>query len=527
MKKSDFLLLYLLALLVLSITFIYQSDPGYMDSEFYYLGSRQILSGKLTIPVIWNYLDNPNSLPNPTFSYWMPFASLVSAISMGIFGVSFLGSRILLLLFAAGLAPLAYWLSFKITSNHFTSIIAGLLAIFSGYYLKFLTIPETILPYMILGSLYFFQFGKLFDRKKEKEIRSREIIFFGLITGFLHLSRVDGIIFFILGIILIFYLCFTNFKFDRIKAIRDISIFIGTYCLVMSFWLVSNLEFYQSIFSPASSKAMWIATYDDTFIYPASELTLDYWLENSILLRPSQIFEALKLNVSNLLAVQTLVFGFPLFILGIVKNFRNSTLRIGIIYYGLIFLLMTIIFPLAGSRGGFLHSASATQILIWVMIADGLQGFFKWGIQKRNWQLKRSQKMFGSAFIVLIFLFSFIVYRSDVVGDSLHELKWGRDYSTYQSVEAIISQISTDKKEVIMINNPLGYYYSTDRWGIVIPNSESDQFLEVINQFNVKFIVLDNNLPNKFKENHFSLIEENFEIIQDLPSGIKIYEHKN
>ncbi len=188
---------------------------------------------------------------------------------------------------------------------------------------------------------------------------------------------------------------------------------------------------------------------------------------------------------------------------------------------------MTIIFPLAGSRGGFLHSASATQILIWVMIADGLQGFFKWGIQKRNWQLKRSQKMFGSAFIVLIFLFSFIVYRSDVVGDSLHELKWGRDYSTYQSVEAIISQISTDKKEVIMINNPLGYYYSTDRWGIVIPNSESDQFLEVINQFNVKFIVLDNNLPNKFKENHFSLIEENFEIIQDLPSGIKIYEHKN
>jgi len=78
-----------------------------------------------------------------------------------------------------------------------------------------------------------------------------------------------------------------------------------------------------------------------------------------------------------------------------------------------------------------------------------------------------------------------------------------------------------------MINNPLGYYYSTDRWGIVIPNSESDQFLEVINQFNVRFIVLDNNLPNKFKENHFSLIEENFELIQDLPSGIKIYEHKN
>lgn len=527
MKKSDLFLMYLLALLVLSITFIYQSDPGYMDSEFYYLGSRQILNGKLTIPVIWNYLDNPNNLPNPIFSYWMPFPSVLSALSMVMFGACFLGSRILLLLIAAGLAPLTYWVSFTFNSNRFSSLIAGTMAIFSGYYLKYLTIPETILPYMLLGTLFFLNFSILIKRSRDEEIKPKNIFILGVMTGVLHLTRVDGIIFLMLGIGILIYLNFRNFKKDWIKTLRNITIFIGSYCMIMSFWFISNLNFYGSIFSPASSKAIWIATYDDTFIYPASELTFNYWLENGISLRPSQIFDALKLNMGTLIGVHSMIFGTPLLIMGIKRNYKNNLLRIGIIYYLLLFVLMTLIFPLSGARGGFLHSGSATQLLIWVLMADGLQSFFEWGIRKRNWQLKRSKKMFGSAFIGLIIIFTLIVYKTDVVGDSQQKFKWGKDYLNYERIEAIISQTSSDKNDVIMINNPLGYYYATGRSGIVIPNAKPDKFLEVIHQFNVKYVVLDNNLPEKFTPDQFLQTNNIFELIQEMPSGIKIYEQKN
>ncbi|MBW6472744.1 MAG: hypothetical protein K0B14_06440 [Anaerolineaceae bacterium] len=294
----------------------------------------------------------------------------------------------------------------------------------------------------------------------------------------------------------------------------------------MSFWFASNLHFYDSIFAPATSKAIWIATYDDTFIFPSSKLNLSYWLENAIKLRPSQVFEAIKLNLGTFVGVQLMIFGLPLFILGLKRNIKNHMLRIGIIFYIMIFLLMTIIFPLAGARGGFLHSSSAVQILMWILVADGLQAFFDWGIRKRNWNLYRSQKMFGTAFIVIIALFTLVVYKNDVMGASTQELKWEQDYKQYKEIEEIITQKSLDKTDVIMINNPLGYYYSTGRWSIVVPNAEMDQLLEVVQLFKVKYLVLDENLPEKFNDDHDNMINTYFKIIQETQSGIKIYEYK-
>ncbi len=527
MRKLDLILLYFVALTILSSTLIFQSDPGYMDSEFYYLGGKQLFNGSLQIPVVWNYLDNPTNLPNPIFSYWMPFPSIVAALSMLIFGPSFLGSRILLLVLAAGLAPFTYWIAYKITTNRFTSIIAGSLAILSGFYLKFLTIPETILPYMFLGVLFFYIFGKLTSIEYQKEFNSKDFLFLGLLSGLIHLTRVDGLLFFLLGLALIVFLLLKIHKNGKKMWIKNIAIFIGSYCLMMSFWFISNLHFYDLFISPASSKAIWIATYDDTFIYPASRLNLNYWLENALKLRATQIFDAIKLNLGTLLGVQLMVFGLPLFVLGLKRNINNRVVRIGIIIYLFILISMTLIFPLAGARGGFLHSSSSVQILIWVLVADGLQGFFEWGIRNRNWNLIRSQRMFGSAFIVIIFLFTFIIYKHDVIGASTKAFKWEQDYKQYEMIEAIIAQKSLNKSDVIMINNPLGYYYSTGRWSIVVPNAEINQLIELVNLFDVKYLVLDENLPEKFTENHDKLIDDYFEIIQETQSGIKIYEYKN
>jgi hypothetical protein len=389
-----------------------------------------------------------------------------------------------------------------------------------------MTIPETVLAYMFLGALYFYFFGNLIRKEKNEEIKKREIILLGIITGFLHLSRVDGILFLLLGIGLLFYVWSRRQKIDRKKVFSNLLFFVGSYCLVMSFWFIINFHFYQSFFSPASSKAMWIATYDDTFIYPASDLNLNYWLKNSIYLRPAQIYETFKMNLGTFLGVQLMIVGLPLFFLGAIRNRSDVKMRVGIIYYGLIFILMTIIFPLAGSRGGFLHSISAVQILVWILMADGLQSFFEWGINHRNWKLARSKKMFGSAFIILIILFTMVVYKNDVIGDSVQDIKWGQDYTRYENIENVILETSMDKKDVVMINNPLGYYYSTGRWGIVVPNSEADQFIELVKKFEVKYIVLDKNLPDKFNGSQISIMKNYFEIIQKLPSGIDIYAYK-
>lgn len=525
MKRFDLIFLYLFSLLFLSINLFFQKAPGYMDSEYYYLGGRQLSDGEVSLPVIWNYLDDPETLPHPLFSYWMPLASIVSGISMTIFGSTFNGSRIVLLLLAAGLAPFTYYVGYKITANRFASIIAGSIAIFSGYYFKLLTIPETVVISIYLGAIFFIFAEKILLNSDLPKNQFIKIFILGIVSGLLHLSRVDGIIFLLLGIFVIFYYLITNKTNLKLTLwFSSFLVFVAAYSLIMSWWFFNNLNSFHSIFSPASSRAMWIATYDDTFIYPASQLSPGYWIQNGLALRATQILEAIKLNFGTLLGVQLLIVGLPLFIVGIKRNFRNLLLRIGIIHLLLIFFIMTFIFPLAGPRGGFLHASSANQVILWIIIADGLQGFLEWGIRKRNWKLQRSQKMFGSGFILIILIFTFIIYKNDVIGDGEFG-KWQRDYQKYENIEAIISEYSVDKQDVIMINNPLGYHYSTERWSVVMPNSDPEKLMELVKILNVKFIVLDQNLPEKFGQGHFDVLNEKYSLIYDGPLDIKIYEN--
>ena len=254
MNKKDLLFLYIGSLLFLSLTIVIQKNPGYMDSEFYYLAGKQIANGENTIPVIWNYLDNPAGLPNNIFTYWMPGASIISAISMKIFGINFLGSRVLLLLLAAAIAPTTCLIASTIFENQMTRLIAGLLSIFSGYYLKFLTIPETILVYILLGGLFFYYFIKIW--KNAQALRSKKIdyVLLGCFAGFLHLTRVDGILFLFFGLTLLI-LEFAKSDKDKLpQTIINFSLFIIFYFLIISPWYFSNLKNFGSLFSPATSK---------------------------------------------------------------------------------------------------------------------------------------------------------------------------------------------------------------------------------------------------------------------------------
>ena len=527
MKKKDLILLYFGSLLIFSSTIFIQNNPGYMDSEFYYLAGKQIAIGEHTIPVIWNYLDNPTGLPNQIFTYWMPGASVVSAISMKIFGLNFLGSRFLLLLLSAAIAPIAYLIAYSVTNNRMTSVLAGLISIVPGYYLKFLTIPETILIYIIFGGLFFSKTVKVWKSIQGRTTSKFDYVLLGLYAGILHITRVDGILFLFFGFFAIIFILIKSNKDKLLQNTINLFIFIFFYLLLTGPWYFSNLRIFGSLFSPATSKAMWISTYDDTFIFPSSQLTFRYWLENGLSLRLSQIFDSLKMNLGTFIGVQTQIVGLPLFILGIKRNWKNSLMRIGIIYLILIFIIMTFIFPLAGARGGFLHSSSASQIIIWILLADGFMGFVEWGITRRNWTLQRSIKMFLPTYLSILLVFTIFVFYRDVIGTDFAYKKWDNDYRRYNEIETIINSNSSGKDDILMINNPLGYYYSTERWSLVLPNSDYKNFQEAIEIYDVHYLVLDENLPDKFSIEHLKFIEKDFALIGQLDDGTEIYEKES
>ena len=81
MNWRHYLVLFVIGLAVPFAVSRYQSLPGYMDADYYFAGGIQLATGKgFTEPYIWNYLSDPQTLPTPSHTYWMPLASIVSAI---------------------------------------------------------------------------------------------------------------------------------------------------------------------------------------------------------------------------------------------------------------------------------------------------------------------------------------------------------------------------------------------------------------------------------------------------------------
>ncbi len=498
MSRKSYLLLFFFATLLFSVNLYFQHSAGYFDSQYYFLGGKSISSGSLDANVIWNYLDNPEKLPYPLFTYWMPLPGILSAFFMWIFSrQSFLLGRLPFLFLSALIPPLTAFVSFRYFKNRFSAIVAGLLAVFNGLYFKFLVIPETVILYILFGAFFI-----LFFQSFLAELNTKKGIFYaavvGILAGLLHLTRVDGLIFLLVSLIWVSTKFFTEKNprvIGRKKIFFNLFLIVCGYLLITGWWYWRNLNLFGSIFSPSSSHALWIANYDDTFKFPSNQLNFNYWVNFGLQNKVSQIWQALKLNFANLIAVQLGLVGLPLFILSFHKNYRSKHLLLPIILFFVFFILMSFVFSLAGGRGGYIHAMASVQIFFWILIADGLNKFVDWGLQHRNWKLKRSQTMFGGALIIFALILTLFFYQKDVLGFGGVKKVWDYESLEFQQIENMISEKSNLLSDVIMINNPIGYHLETDRWSIVIPSAEWSELSVLVNRFNVKYVVLDNNLP--------------------------------
>src|SRR4029453_16727486 len=104
-----------------------------MDADYYFAGGVQLASGKgFTEPYIWNYLSDPQGLPHPSHTYWMPLASIISALGMWLTNQStYTAGRAAFILLSACVPLLTARLAFDVTRKPFLSVVSGLLSIFS------------------------------------------------------------------------------------------------------------------------------------------------------------------------------------------------------------------------------------------------------------------------------------------------------------------------------------------------------------------------------------------------------------
>jgi len=187
MNWRHYVILFLIGLAVPFAVAQYQTLPGYMDADYYFAGGIQLATGKgFTEPYIWNYLSDPQELPTPSHTYWMPLASIVSAIGMWLASqTTYFAGRFPFILLSACVPILTATLAFDISKDRLVAMSAGFLSIFSLFYAPFMPVPDNYAIFMLLGAAFL-----LLVQKKQKWIPFA----LGALAGFMTLARSDGLL---------------------------------------------------------------------------------------------------------------------------------------------------------------------------------------------------------------------------------------------------------------------------------------------------------------------------------------------
>jgi len=476
MTWRHYLLLALLGLLVSLFFALFEPFPGYLDSDYYFSGGLQLAQGRgFSEPYVWNYLDDPQSLPQPSHSYWMPLASLVAAAGLAVTGqTTYAAGRLGFLVFAMLVPVTTAALAFNFSKRRDLALASGLLAVFSIYYAPFIPVSDNYGIYITLGGVYFLL---CLDR------RPRTYLFLGLIAGLLTFARSDGLLWIGLTVLLILWRSIADRKMGA--AFINLGLALLGFLLIMGPWFWRNEQLYGTLLAPGGSYLLWLKNYDETFAFPASQLTMQSWLAQGWRTILAVRWDALRVNLLNAFAAQGGIFLFPFILIGLWQYRRDQRVQFAsLAWLGLLFV-MTVIFPFAGPRGGFFHSGAALQSLWWTLAPLGLDSAVGF-VRRRGGLNSQAFPVFRFALVGIAILMTGLIFTIRILQPG-----WGEDEQIYPKVETVLQQNGVLPVDVVMVRNPPGYYLMTGRSAIVIPYGDENSLLAAARRFHARFVAIE------------------------------------
>ena len=146
-------------------------------------------------------------------------------------------------------------------------------------------------------------------------------------------------------------------------------------------------------------------------------------------------------------------------------------------------------FPFAGSRGGFIHSASALQCFFWGITPIGFEAAVTKIAERRKWKSEHSIPLLGNTLITVLVLFTAGNFYAKVVGDS-SPIAWDKTYSEITSLNDHLLTLS-QKDSPVMVNDSPGYYVMTGRAAIQMTSVSLEDAISAMKQFGCEFLIID------------------------------------
>jgi len=523
MNWRHYIILFVIGLTVPFAVSQFQTLPGYMDADYYFAGGVQLASGKgFTEPYLWNYLDDPAGLPHPSHNYWMPLASIVSAIGMWLTGQStYPAGRAAFILLSACVPLLTATLAFDVSRQTRLAMVSGLLSIFSLYYAPFMPVPDNYALYMLFGGSFL-----LLAPRSQKWIP----IALGALAGLLTLARSDGLLWLGLAGLTVMWKATQSplSLWERVRRRTDGSSFAHRievvrvipagllallgYFIVMGPWHYRNINLFDSFMTPGGGRLLWLENYNQTFIYPPENLTREGFLQAGWDAALQDRVNAFISNFSNMFAAQGEIFLLPFIFIGLWQLRNDLRTRIAVTGWLILFAVMTVIFPFAGSRGSFFHAGAAFQPFWWVAAPIGLEAVISWARDRGQFTDKNAPYVFQGILVLLAVIMTVYLVNFRVIADG-----WARDDFIYPSVEKMFLDNGISPNDVVIVRNPPGYFIASGRSSISLPFGDESTILAVAERYNARYLVIE-------KGGTFEAIQDLYDNPQDNPSFVYLGE---
>jgi len=512
-----------------------QSSPGYMDAEYYFAGGLRLAQGYgFTEMMIWNYLAEPElsaaasaPLPRPSHVYWMPLASLLAAGGMSLArALDFYAARLGFLLIMGCVPPITAALAWRLRRRSDQAWLAGILATLPGMYLPFVATTDVFGLQMVLGALFFWLIMLYRSQRFIGTMLAAGGM--GMLAGLMHLARAEGLLWLgAAGLVVISSRPVKNRRFaERLVGLLMPALMAGGGYLLVTFpWYLRNLQIFHTLFAPGSSRALWLLEYNELFIFPGERLTFSRWLAagwGSLLQARGW---AAGLNLQTALAVQAQIFLAPLILIGAWQMRSSLVVRVAVLMWLVVFSLMTLVFPFQGARGGFFHAGAAFQPLFWALAPTGLDASLAWLAKRRRWNLAGARRVFVPGVILLAALLTAITAWTRLLNPPLGSSA----APIYQEVEAYLLQQGASKEDIVMVNNPPGYFVASftpeggGRPAISIPYGDLEMVRQVANTYQARYLLLEfNQLTGEDDLYHQPGDRLGLEYLQQV-AGVQIY----
>lgn len=497
-RRRDWLLLYILAVLINGVVAILVSSPGYMDAYYYFNGARLIVEGQgLIEPYLWNYVGAPPALPAPAFAYWQPLPSFLAAVGIRLFGrAAAFGSAQAIYVLVIGVLPVISYEVARQAGERRHALLAGLLTVFSGYYIVGWSLPETFTPFALAGA------GALALAALGLQKRRWWMwMLSGVCAGFAHLTRADGILILVIVVLASLFSPFWSrlptSERGRASPIRiaalllQVGIMVLGYLIVMAPWFGRNMRVFGALQAPGGLGSLWLNDYNDLYTYPAT-LSPERFLSAGWGVILSVKWNAFLLNLATFIGVLNLVFLTPLTLVGTWRRWREPWLLPAFLYGLALFAAMTFAFSLVGVRGGYFHSGGALLPFVFTAAALGLDDVLRWVARWRRWHLDQARRVFSVFVVSLAVMVTGYVVVIRITGwPPSGNVAWNSSDAVYGEIGATLDELQVPSSVNVMSNDPPGFYYHTGRGGVPLPNGDENMLLSAARDYQIGYLVVD------------------------------------